>query len=478
MKSSEDESEVMNKKNYNLPVVIITLAILILGTVGLVSLINDKPVNCEHKYSGYKETVSPSTFAIGEKQKKCWKCKEIISERINATVDLPQLYLDGDIDLISKTSDCMVKADYFDDDVFVDAYATIKYQGHTSLGFEKKNFTIKFYEIESREKKYKFSLNGWDETHKYCLKANYIDFSSARNVVSSNVWSDVVASRKNLDKNIAELDFYGGIDGYPVALFINNEYQGIYTFNIPKDEDTFNIADEENEAMFIINTGSTAAANFKALITEEEKDFDFELEYSYPEDADWPYESLNNLISFVMNNDDEAFKNGIENYLDVDAAIDYLVTAYALGVTDNFAKNMILLTYDGQKWIPNMYDLDTACGLAFDGTEYYDYDFALPYVTEDGTISSGTDNLLWDRILNNYTEEFKERFCELRKNILSTENLIKRYYDFMVLIPDECYAYEVELYPHIPFNNVNQTEQISTFIKSRCGLLDSIIANM
>lgn len=468
------------RKNKKYLVVIVTLIVLVSVTVLLLSLSGAQKYSvCEHKYTEYKEISAPGLFTVGEKQKNCKKCDNTVNEKINASIELPQLYLSGNTDGISKTNDCMMKAEYFDGDKkIVDAFATIKYQGHTSMSYIKKNYTIKFYEEESRDKKYKFSINSWEPTNKYCLKANYIDYSSARNIVSSNIWSDVVKSRKNLDKNISELEFYGGIDGFPFALFINNEYVGLYTFNIPKDEATYKIADEENEALFVINSGFSDSANFKTLITEKDIDDIFELEYSYNEDIEWPRESMNNLLEFVINNDGEAFKKGIGKYLDVDAAIDYLVTAYVLGVTDNFAKNMILITYDGQKWIPNMYDLDTASGLAFDGSKYFEYDFSVPEKTSYGKILSGTENLLWDRILNNYTHEFKTRYFELRKDILATENLVNRYSSFIESVPTVCYEQETELYPEIPYNDVNQIKQISSFIESRCDLLDAIIESL
>jgi hypothetical protein len=343
------------------------------------------------------------------------------------------------------------------------------------MQYDKKNFTIKFFEDALKNKKYKFSLNGWDEINKYCLKANYIDYSSTRNIVSSNIWHDVVASRQMLDTNIAELEFLGGIDGYPFALFINEEYQGLYTFNIPKDEDTYKIADAENEAMFVINSAFSDAANFKALLTEEDKKAVYDMEYSYPENAQWPYASMDDLLEFVMNHDGDAFVAGIEEYLDVDAAIDYLITAYVLGLTDNFAKNMILLTYDGHKWIPNLYDLDTACGLKFDGSGYLAPDFSLPGKSDTGVISSGTDSLLWDRILNNYQQIFKQRYFALRESVLDTETLINRYEAFYDSVPTECYAQEVVLYPDTPQKDVDQMKQISEFLRERTRLLDAII---
>ena len=464
------------KKN-QIWVVIITLVILIVGTLLIIqqSTAPQGNVACKHNYSEPVVVSAPQLFDVGQQQVVCKKCGHVEQERIAATIDLPQLYLDGSVDGLSKTSECVLQAKYMDAETQVDAYAAIKYQGHTAMQYDKKNFTIKFFEDAFRNKKYKISLNGWEELNKYCLKANYIDYSSARNIVSSNIWQDVVASRQRLDANIAELEFLGGIDGYPFALFINGEYQGLYTFNIPKDEDTYEIADGENEAMFVINSAFSDAANFKALLTQEDKKAVFDLEYAYPEDAQWPYDSIDDLLEFVMNNDGDAFVAGIEEYLDVDAAIDYLITAYVLGLTDNFAKNMVLLTYDGHKWIPNMYDLDTACGLIFDGSGYLAPDFSLPSKSDTGVISSGTDSLLWDRILNNYQQIFKQRYFALREGTLDTEVLIKRYEDFCASVPTECYTQETVLYPNIPQKNVDQMKQISEFLRERTKLLDAVI---
>ena len=473
------ENDVKNPTKKQLIVTVITtLTVLIVLTPFILRLFGIPLGECRHLYRPSKDSISAGEFEVGVKRSRCLWCKDTVTEREKATVHLPQLYLFGDTDGISKDNTCMMRAEYYDADVSIRNYATIKYQGHTSMAFEKKNYTIKFFSEPNESKKEKISVNGWEPTNKYCLKANYIDFSSSRNVVSANVWSEVVASRKDLDENIAELEHRGAIDGYPIALFINDVYQGIYTFNIPKDEDTYKIADEENEAMFVINSAFSDAANFRAPISEQDKKAVFDLEYIYPEDTEWAYDSIDKLIAFVIENDGENFKNGIHNYLDVDAAIDYLICAYVLGVTDNFSKNMILLTYDGQIWIPSMYDLDTACGLAFDGTGYFDHGFSLPTIGEGGVIYSGTESLLWDRILNNYTEELTERYFELRAGILATEKLVEQYCSFVDSIPDSCYDRERELYPKAPGSSVDQKEQISSFLTSRCEALDIAISTL
>ena len=88
---------------------------------------------------------------------------------------------------------------------------------------------------------------------------------------------------------------------------------------------------------------------------------------------------------------------------------------------------------------------------------------------------SGTDSLLWDRILNNFTDKFKERYIELRKEILDTDNLISRYKDFIESIPEECYEKDIELYPDTPQKDIDQIQQITEFLKLRTECLDKII---
>lgn len=455
--------------------VLITLFVLVSGTLLLVFL-PERSGPCSHWYTSFRTIIEPTAFTCGERQKTCLKCKDRISETVNAEINLPQLYLDGDVQTISKTTTAVMRARYFDGEQQFDAYASAKYQGHTSLKFDKKNYTIKFYTDETVSEKYNVSFNGWDETHKYCLKANFIDHSGARNIVSANIWTDIVKSEKNTDENINQLPLRGAVDGFPVALFINGEYAGLYTMNIPKDEATYSIADEENEALIIVNSGLSDAAQFKSILTPEDKEAVFEIEYVYPEDSEWPFEKMDALIDFVLTADEDTFRSELSSYLDTEAAIDYLIAAYVLGLTDNFSKNMIFLTYDGKRMIPVLYDMDTAFGLNFDGTGIRQPDFSLPIINEDGTISSDTGNLLWDRLLTCFADEFCTRYNELRADILKNENIISRFEKFISQIPTECYEKDAELYPDIPFTDINHLQQISDFLSKRTEKLDAIVA--
>ncbi len=465
------------KKKHAWPTFALTILILVALTAVILYFATSPQLQCNHAFAVSKIISEATEFHPGKQEVVCKKCGETATERINATVDLPQMYLNGEtVDRITKTNGEMLEAEYTDRKTHFKALANTRFQGHTALGYDKKNYTVFFYEDEELHKKYKVSLNGWTRTHKYCLKANYIDFSSARNIIGAHVWTNVVSSRKSIDPDLRALEFRGAIDGYPTALFVNDEYKGLYTLNIPKDDDTYQIADEPNEALIMFNEDDSPAAHFKGNLKDSDKDTTFDLEYVFPEKAEWPYERLNDLLTFVLESNDAQFRENIGSYLDTDAAIDYLITAYVLGLTANFSKNMMLITYDGKKWIPNLYDLDTACGLSYDGASFFEPSFSLPQRLSNGTISSGTDSLLWDRLLNTFSSEFVARYRELRSDVLSTQRIQTLFEDYMQAIPAEVFEQDAELYPNriLPTADA-QLEQISSFLTQRTELLDNAV---
>lgn len=100
---------------------------------------------------------------------------------------LPVLYLTGNTTDMTKNN--AVTLDY----VYGERSGTaeVKWQGSSSLSYPKKNYTIKFDNAFE-------SVEGWGEQKKYCLKANFIDHSHARNLVSAKLWGEIVKTRAYL----------------------------------------------------------------------------------------------------------------------------------------------------------------------------------------------------------------------------------------------------------------------------------------
>lgn len=108
------------------------------------------------------------------------------SNTINyAEYGLPMLHLNGDISAMTKENEVSLDYKYGERS----GTCKMKWQGSSSIAYPKKNFTIKFdNEFTVKEQ--------WGAQKKYCLKANYIDSTHSRNIVSAKLWGDIVRARK------------------------------------------------------------------------------------------------------------------------------------------------------------------------------------------------------------------------------------------------------------------------------------------
>ena len=109
--------------------------------------------------------------------------------------DIPKVFINGVIPTTKEN--VLAELTYISKTLSFHSYIEIKCQGTSSMKYPKKNFTIKLFEDEARSQKKKVEFKNWGEQNKFCLKANWIDISHARNVVSARLWGDVVKSRSN-----------------------------------------------------------------------------------------------------------------------------------------------------------------------------------------------------------------------------------------------------------------------------------------
>ena len=148
---------------------------------------------------------------------------------------LPILKLTGDVSAMTKDNAVTLNYTYGD----LSGTCTCKWQGSSSLSYPKKNYTIKFDNAFEAAK-------GWGAEKKYCLKANFIDHSHARNVVSAKLWGKTVKSRTTANEMLNALPNGGAVDGFPCIIELNGDFHGLYTWNIPKDGWMFGMNDINN----------------------------------------------------------------------------------------------------------------------------------------------------------------------------------------------------------------------------------------
>lgn len=407
----------------------------------------------------------------GSEESYCQRCNERTTRPLYPNDGFSYLRMYGNIDGIERKSSVNLTGSFYGDDIEFDTFIELKYQGHSSIINDKKNFTIKFFKDESHDKKLKNKFKDWYKESKFILKANYIDSSQARNVVCADIWSEICETRDGT-KHIQQLFRYGAVDGFPMAVYLNDEYIGLYTLTLHKDDDLFDLDEGQNDAMVIINHSNKPESLFKekSLFDDES---DWELEFCGTEDKTWAKNQLNDFIDFIMTADDETFNNNkkLKKYMNIDSGVDYLLAMYSLGLTNSYAKNLVMVSYGEDPWIMSMFDMEDAFGLYTDGTGTYDADYMLPS-KNDGAWSSNTGSLLWDRLLNGYEDRFISRYAQLRESILSIDNITSKICRYIDAIPNAYYLEDSKLYPNMP--QIDAKTQVKNYLEERFALLDKI----
>lgn len=294
----------------------------------------------------------------------------------------------------------------------------IKWQGTSSLNYPKKNFTVKIAEGVDA---------GWGIQKKYCLKANYIDPTHACNIVANRLAAQM---NKQYGKFVNSPNF-GQIDGFPVMVELNDQLQGLYTFNIPKAAWTFAMDDENPDHIAI--QGENNQYYFDKLPEFE----DFEVEVG-DYDMDRSFEIFLRLADFIVNCSVEEFREHAAEYLDIDACINYYCFAIANTAIDNWQKNMIFATYDGRLWTPVLYDMDTLWGYSWDGKSHLQAGHL--------DVDDFDKSQFWYKLRAAYGQEIKERYKELRQGVLSYENMVACFEAFKMAIPLKCYEADQALW--------------------------------
>ena len=421
-----------------------------------------------HDFCDWQVVEEAELLTPGSRRRSCKNCGEEETSRSYPDAGIPVIALEGSLEGIAKKSEVAMQANLFTPEGEIVSFASLKYQGHSSLHFDKKNYTLKLWKDNLLTEKNKLTFSHWNKENKYILKADYLDPTMCRNLICADVWAQVVASRENLPKNFAELSNYGAVDGFPTLLYINGEFQGIYNMNLHKDDDLFGMSDDAPHAIMITNDPTAEEAFFKgqAAFTDISP---WEVEFCGTEDSAWAKKKLNKLISFVMESDDASFRKNLHKYLDVDSAIDYLLSMYVLGLCNHGADELVLVCYSANDpWICSMYDMETGFGLAADGKSFLAADAFLPEAGD-----SATDNLLWDRLLQNFRPELCSRYAELRQTVFAPENLLGQVADFTAAIPAEAYEANDAIHAGYPASRTG-IDQIERYIEERIELTDKL----
>ena len=390
--------------------------------------------------------------------------------------DIPKIFFGGALAQTKTAS--VVPFRYISKTQDVSGYAEIKAQGNSSMSYPKKNQTVKMFKDAACSQKMKIDFKGWGKQSKHCYKANWIDISHARNVVSARLWGDIVKSRSNYSQ-LPELyrtsPNQGAIDGFPVKVYAAGIYQGRYTLNIPKDKWTFNMDDKLDSHCVLCGEGYNSGC-FRSVSMAEWTD---EIHDTCPQSIKTRWTEV---INFVMNSTDDDFKTNLGDYFYIDSLIDYHLFGLASCGIDAYGKNQLYATYDGQKWIACMYDMDSTWGLYWNGSKFVATDYGR--TDYEDMINGRPGNLLFMRLEKLFWRELQTRWAELKSGVLSIENIINRFERFMDITPSDLVVEDYASttgggsFTGIPSKTTNNIQQIRAYALARQTWTDTYIAGL
>lgn len=388
--------------------------------------------------------------------------------------DIPIIFFSGGF--LPTTKDyTKLKMKYMSKTMEFECYVNIKCQGTSSMAYPKKNFSIRTYSDEALENKLKLNMKGWGEQYKFVLKANYIDLTHARNVVSAKLWTKCVKSRSNFDElpeELRESPGLGAIDGFFVKVYHEGVYQGRYTFNIPKDPWMTNM-DEDNEQHTLLCSENYVSGCFRAPAVIDETDWTDEIHKTVPQSV---LTRWNEVIDFVRFSSDEEFKNNLGDYFDIESIIDYYCFNYMICGLDSLGKNQIYITYDGIKWFATAYDMDSTWGSYWDGSREVSSAYRLQQDYETGV--NGTSNLLYDRLEEHFKQEIYDRYQILRNGPMSLSSVMESFERFLCVCDQALIDSDFDTYPGIPGKDYNNFKQIKKFAVERYNYTDDCIEEL
>lgn len=389
-------------------------------------------------------------------------------------MDMPKVFFYGNA-LPTTKDNVNLTMDYISNTTKFSSFIKLKCQGTSSMSYAKKNFTVSMFSDEARATKLKKDFKGWGAQSKFCLKANYVDTTHTRNISGARIAYDMVASRPDSEfkQQLLQCPRNGVVDGFPIKLYFNGEFYGIYTWNIPKDGWMFNM-DESNPNHMVLCAEQN---NNGSIVNDNVLRCEFRKEWDGSNGTSWSIElgtlsdalknSFNRCINFVMTATDEEFKANISEYFDLYSLLDYYCFSYLCCHLDGLAKNMLMATYDGVIWGASLYDMDSIYGVHYNGNSYVATNYQCPEQYQE------TNSLLWQRIEANFGAELYARYLELRQGALSLSNIIKHVEEIYDVIPDRVFADEKAKWTSLPQVGTNTMTRFRNYMRDRAVYVDA-----
>lgn len=364
---------------------------------------------------------------------------------------LPVMIVTGDIPTLENTNDkdtqIIVDIEYTNmqdpSKNFTMTQAAMRPQGTSSMGYPKKNFRIYTQKVDGTilkdsqgnvvaNKLYAFT-EGAQPVDCWCLKADYAESSGTHNTGIARMWHDILMNtqldgeyvlRTNAQKAAIlsnyQYDVRTTIDGFPILLFYrrtatsNLIFIGKYNFNNDKSTESVfgfegipNFNNSRMQCWEILNNGNAIAlftniSDFYKTITvgnETQEGWKFAFESRYPDTKTPITTDLYNFATWMNGVSQSAFATEKWAHMDVYKMAAYYCYLMRFAGADQFVKNAMLTSEDGEHFYFILYDNDTINGLINTGRLAISPSDNRQTKDASGEyVFAGHDSVLWNRL--------------------------------------------------------------------------------
>ena len=432
-------------------------------------------------------------------------------------------------------------------------HSILNAQGNSTMGWSKKNVSMDICNDEwIGDETPKIRIGDWVPQDSFHLKSYHTDFFKGVGPVAYKLYDQIVKTRGNMcdrpwKKALIDMSAIGTTtksfensyegdfelitdtgarcfpDGFPVAVYLNGTFYGVFSFQLKKHRDNyhmnksnakhvhldgdiyeatlFNGRNNINWEMFEIRNpkglyaiggnkydadvkqeeiaGETEVnawieagklPNGKAIDSKTKKSLQMTAEVKkYIQDFADVMPTIKKArdiyeTSSKTEEDLSTLKSIYEKYFDKENMIDYMILSDLIYNYDGFGKNWQWFTYDGVKWWVGLYDTD----MSFGGDTYYIRKVPTTHVNT----STGRPN---GYVVKYYASEMENRYSELAKlGIISYEHIFSMLKDWTMRIGTTFYKEEYKKWYFCPcISNSTVRSQYWELVKDGSGNLQT-----
>ena len=367
--------------------------------------------------------------------------------------------------------------------------------GRTSSMYKKKNYTFDFYNDADYSDAFTIKFGDWVSMDSFYFQGWYSDAFRGIDIIEYKLYQQMISTRgflkdkpykysiwqnvtskgnedsKKLDNNLEKNALCTPM-GFPVIMYLNGEFWGIYTIMLKKNRANFRMGKKDYKSVMldldngnivsgIKNWKSFEIRNPKVLICMDGSKYNGDAPKELIDESSEKYDTSNkDMVNTVLTKNaivsladsynkvkeldslsksSDEIRTTIEKYYNVDYIIDYIIFSNLIQNVDGWGGNWQWTTWDGVKWNPNPYDLNASLGLDPYGL------IATPPVEQ---VSSGA---IAAYVYKYYITEIKDRYKYLKNSkIISIDNIIGLFYSWIKRIGTDNYANEFKKWNSTP----------------------------